>query len=420
MFLTRRDFLKSGGLSLAALAFKPFSGISYQPGPLQETADLLRNLPALTGEDFAQRREKALRLLAEHNIDAIFIGGGTNLVYFTNVSWWLSERVFGVLLSRKKEPIWVCPAFEVKRAEELIPPGQEIRTWEEHENPYEIIKGILKDLGLATGKLATAPDLRAFEVHGLRRTLGAVEIVDGAPVTEGCRAMKSEKEIAFMEVANRLTKMAYREAFKAVREGISQSELAAEFRAAHQKLGVTGSGGPQFGPNSAFPHGSIVPRTLKAGDIILVDGGCSVQGYRSDVTRTIVFGKPTDKQRRIWDIVKKAQRAALQAARPGVTCEEVDAAARKVIEDAGFGPGYKYFTHRLGHGIGLDGHEYPYLVKGNKLKLAPGMTFSNEPGIYIYGEFGVRIEDCMVITETGARILGGMEALSIDQPFAED
>jgi len=233
MFLTRRNFLKRGGLCLAGLAFKPFSGISFQPGPLQEATNLLKNLPALTSEDFAIRREKALRLLAEHKFDAIFIGGGTNLVYLTNVSWWLSERVFGVLLSRKKEPIWVCPAFEVKRAEELIPPGQEIRTWEEHENPYEIIKGILKDIGLATGRLATAPDLRAFEVYGLRRALPTVEIVDGAPVTEGCRAIKSEKEIAFMEAANRLTKMAYREAFKANREGISQSELGAEFRAAH-------------------------------------------------------------------------------------------------------------------------------------------------------------------------------------------
>lgn len=420
MSLTRRNFLKAGGLSVAAITLKPFPAFSPPSAGLQAENDLLRTIVPLTPEDYAARREKAVRLLAENNLDALFIGGGVNLVYFTAVNWWLSERVFGVVLSRKKDPVWVCPAFELKRAEELISSGQEIRTWEEHESPYEIIKGIMKDLAASTGKLATAPDLRAFEVHGLRRTLTGMEIVDGAPITEGCRGIKTAKEIAFMDVANRLTKIAYREAFKAVREGMTQAELAAVFRSSHQKLGVTGSGGPQFGPNSAFPHGSMVQRSLKPGDTILVDGGCSVEGFRSDVTRTIVFGEPTDKQKRVWDIVKKAQTAALKAAKPGVTCEEVDAAARKVIEDAGFGPGYKFFTHRLGHGIGMEGHEYPYLVKGNKLKLSPGMTFSNEPGIYIYGEFGVRIEDCMVITEDGARFLGGMEAVSIDQPFADE
>jgi len=417
MLIKRRDFLKTSGLSLAAISLSPFSNLSPSLLASQEAENLLKNLSPLTPEDFAARREKAIRLLAEHGFEAIFIGGGTNLLYFTRVNWWLSERLFGVLLSRKKDPIWVCPAFEAQRAGELIPAGQEIRTWEEHESPYELIKGIMKEIGAATGKLATAPDLRAFEVHGLRRTLSSIEIVDGAPITEGCRGVKTAKEIAFMDAANRLTKLAYQEGFKAVKEGISPGELANAFRAAHQKLGVTGSGGPQFGPNSAFPHGSLAPRTLKLGDTILVDGGCSVEGYRSDVTRTIVFGKPTDKQKRVWEVVKKAQTAALKAAKPGVACEEVDAAARKIIEEAGFGPGYKYFTHRLGHGIGMEGHEYPYLVKGNRLKLEPGMTFSNEPGIYIYGEFGVRIEDCMVITEDGARILGGMEAVAIDRPF---
>ena len=160
-----------------------------------------------------------------------------------------------------------------------------------------------------------------------------------------------------------------------------------------------------------------MPRTLQAGDAIIVDGGCGVEGYRSDITRTVVCGRPSDKQRRVWDVVRKAQAAALEAARPGATCESVDAAARKVVDEAGFGPGYKHFAHRLGHGIGMEVHEYPYFVKGNTLKLEPGMTFSNEPGIYIYGEFGIRIEDCMVITENGARHLGGLEAVSIEEPI---
>lgn len=220
-----------------------------------------------------------------------------------------------------------------------------------------------------------------------------------------------------MDLANRITKLAYREGFKQLREDMSARDLSAAISAAHQQMGVSGGGGPQFGPNTAFPHGSQVVRNLQRADVVLVDGGCAVEGFRSDITRTVVFDRPSDRQRKVWEAVKKAQTAALKAVRPGVTCESVDKAARRVIEVAGYGPEYKYFAHRLGHGIGMEGHEYPYLVPGNKLLLRPGMTFSNEPGIYIYGEFGVRIEDCMVVTEEGGRFLGGMEATAIDQPF---
>lgn len=221
-----------------------------------------------------------------------------------------------------------------------------------------------------------------------------------------------------MELANKITKLAYQQGFKSLKEGMSTGDLSSAISAAHRQMGVSGSGGPQFGLNTAFPHGSRVVRTLKEGDAVMVDGGCNIEGFSSDVTRTVVFGRPTDRHRQVFDIVKKAQMAALKAARPGVPCEQVDAAARKVVEDAGFGPGYKYFAHRVGHGIGMEGHEYPYLVKGNQLKLEPGMTFSDEPGIYIYGEFGIRTEDCFVVTQDGARFLGGMEALAIDQPFS--
>ena len=420
MSLTRRSFIKTGSLSLAALSLGPSAVATAGDGSAQELENLVAGVQPLGPDDYALRREKARRLLAEKGLDAIFIGGGTNLVYFTKVGWWLSERVFGVVLSPKKDPVWVCPAFEAERAKELVPAGQEIRTWEEHESPYELVGGIMKDLSAAAGRLGTAPDLRAFEVHGLRRTLTGVEIVDGAAVTEGCRGVKTAKEIAYMDLANRITKLAYREGFKSLRAGMTARDLSGAISAATQKLGSSGGGGPQFGPNTAFPHGSQVSRTLAEGDAVLVDGGCGVEGFRSDVTRTVVFGKPSDKQRRVWDIVRKAQKAALAAARPGATCESVDRAARKVVEDAGFGPGYKYFAHRLGHGIGMEGHEYPYLVKGNTLKLEPGMTFSNEPGIYIYGEFGVRTEDCMVVTEDGARHLGDLEAESIDRPIGAD
>ncbi|HPW17935.1 MAG TPA: Xaa-Pro peptidase family protein [Candidatus Aminicenantes bacterium] len=421
MPLTRRSFIKTGTVSLAALGLGTSAPDARPASGAQELRNLAAGVQPLGPEDYAARREKARRLLAANKLDAVFIGGGTNLVYFTKVGWWLSERVFGVVLSRKKDPVWVCPAFEAERAKELVPAGQEIRVWEEHESPYALIGGVMKDLGAAAGgRLGTAPDLRAFEVHGLRRALPGLEIADGAPVTEGCRGVKTEKEIAYMDLANRIIKLAYREGFKTLRAGMAARDLSGAIAAAAQKLGSTGSGGPQFGPNSAFPHGSQVQRTLAEGDIVLVDGGCAIEGFRSDVTRTVVFGQPSDKQRKVWDIVRKAQKAALAAARPGATCESVDRAARKVVEDEGYGPGYKYFAHRLGHGIGMEGHEYPYFVKGNTLELEPGMTLSNEPGIYIYGEFGVRTEDCLVVTADGARHLGGLEAVSIEEPFGAD
>jgi Xaa-Pro dipeptidase len=380
---------------------------------------MVAGVKSLTAEDYAARQEKARRLMAENKMDGLFIEGGVNLIYFANVNWWRSERTFGAVFNKKGNPIWVCPAFERKRAEELITAGQEIRTWEEHESPYSAIGGIMKDLAAGSGRLGMDPSMRVFIWHGLRRDASALDLVDGAVITDGCRGVKTVKEIAYLDLANEITKLAYREGFKQMREGMTARELGTAFSSAHQKMGVSGEGGPAFGPNTAFPHGSMSVRNLQQDDVVLVDGGCGVEGFRSDVTRTVFFGRPSDKQRRVWDVVKNAQTAALQAARPGAICESVDRAARRVIEEAGFGPGYTYFTHRLGHGIGMEGHEYPYLVRGNTLKLEPGMTFSNEPGIYIYGEFGVRIEDCMVITEDGARFLGGMEATAFDKPFGE-
>lgn len=409
----RRDFLKLGGLSLAlpSALRAATSGGAGAGGAQSLTAGLKPLEPA----DYEARLERARVLMDRAGLDAVFVGGGTNLSYFTAVSWGTSERTFGALLNRKGRPVWICPAFELERAKEALPAGDEVRVWEEHESPYALIGGAVRDLG--GRRLGLAPNLSAFQVYGLQRDAAGIETADGAVVTDGCRGTKTAKEIAYLDLANRITKLAFAEGFRQVREGMTPRELSGAISAASAKLGAAGGGGPQFGPNTAFPHGSRTPRTLQNGTVIMVDGGCRVEGYSSDVTRTIVFGRPSEKMIRIWEIVRKAQVAALEAARPGATCESVDAAARKVIEDAGYGPGYKHFAHRLGHGIGLEGHEYPYLVKGNKLRLEPGMTFSNEPGVYLYGEFGIRTEDCMVITEDGARHLGGMEAVSIEQPF---
>jgi Xaa-Pro dipeptidase len=221
-----------------------------------------------------------------------------------------------------------------------------------------------------------------------------------------------------MKRANEITLEAYRVAVESLKEGMTHHEVSAIIGAAHQAMGVEGGAGVQFAEFSAFPHGSSKPQKLKEGDVVMMDGGCSVEGYRSDVTRTVVFGKPTDRQRKIWDLEKKAQDAARDAVRPGVRCEEIDAAARKVVVDAGFGPGYKYFTHRVGHGIGLDGHEWTYLVPGNKTTLAPGMCFSNEPGVYVQGEFGIRLEDCFFVTEDGGELFT-RQSPSIDDPFGK-
>ncbi len=420
MSLTRRSFIKTGTVSLAALSLDPRAVAAPASGPGQELKNIAAGVAPLTPEDFAARRENARRLLAEQGLDALFVGGGTNLLYFTKVGWWLSERVFGVLLSRKRDPIWVCPSFEVERAKELVPAGQEIRTWDEHESPYALIGGVMKDLGASTGKLGTAPDLRAFEIHGLRRTLTGIEIVDGASVTEGCRGVKTAKEIAYMDLANKITKLAYREGFKTLREGMTTRDLAMAIAGATQKLGSQGGGGPQFGPNTAFPHGSQVPAISSP-----ATPSSSTAAAPSRATAPTSPGRsssasPRTSRRRSGTSSGKPNKAALAAAKPGATCESVDRAARKVVEDAGFGPGYKYFAHRLGHGIGMEGHEYPYLVKGNTLKIVPGMTFSNEPGIYIYGEFGIRTEDCLVVTESGSRHLGGLEAEAIDRPIGAE
>lgn len=414
MMVSRREFITMGGLSIATSGF---ASRLLAEAPQTQLENMVSGVKALTPEDFDGRQERARSLIAANGMDALFLIGSPDMRYFTNVNMWVSERTSGVVLGPRGKPVWVVPAFELERMKESIPAGHEIRTWEEHGSPFAIVGGIMKDLGAAAGRLGLGPSVRSFIHFGLRREAPQVELVDGSAITQGCRAVKTEKEIAFMDLANRITKLAYREGFRQLREGMKPEELDELIGGAHEQMGVDGGGGAQFGLSTAFPHGSNAERRLRDGDVVMVDGGCTVQGYAADVTRTVVFGKPTDKQRSVWDIVRRAQSAALKAARPGVTCEYVDAVARKMIEEAGYGPGYKYFAHRLGHGIGMEGHEHPYLVKGNQQKLQAGMTFSDEPGIYIYGEFGVRIEDCFVVTEDGGRVFGGMESVSIEQPF---
>ena len=414
MTIDRRDFVKFSALSTLGLAIDTKTAIAGQDAPVKPMAS---HAKPITGDEYLQRQETARRYMSDAGIDAVFLTGGSSLQYFTNAQWGLSERLFALVFPAKGELAWVAPAFEKGRALEQIKFGNDVRTWQEDESPYQLVASILKDRGVASGRLGVEETVRFAFSDGIAKAAPALRLTSADPVTARCRRVKSAHEIELMRLANQITLKAFEIALKSLKEGITNRELSAKVTAAHQQLGAGGGALVLFGEHSALPHGTVTPQKLREGDIVLVDGGCSVENYASDITRTTVFGKPTEKQLKVFDIVKRAQASALTTARPGVACEEVDAAARKVVTDAGFGPDYKYFTHRVGHGIGMDGHEWTYLVRGNKTRLEAGMTFSDEPGIYIPGEFGVRCEDIMVITENGAELLTG-QAPSLGRSFA--
>jgi len=433
--INRRSFVKMGSVaagatlaagcspnpSQAAAAPPPPQGAGSEPPSIAALLSMRDQAKPITAEERRGRIEKARRLMAERKIDALMLTGGTSLVYFSGICWGLSERLFTMVLPVTGDAFYVSPAFEEDRAREQIALGPlgnsaDVRTWQEHEDPYQRIGQGLKDRGISSGVLGIEETVRFVFSDGVSNAAPTITITSGTPVSAGCRAIKDAHELALMRLASQVTLKAYEAAWKALKDGMTQNDFASLVSQAHRKLGFEGGAGVQVGEYSALPHGSITPQVVREGSILLIDGGCSVEGYSSDISRTFVLGKPTDKMKQVFDIEYQAQTAALQAAKPGLPCEAVDAAARKVIVDAGYGPDYKYFTHRLGHGMGMDGHEWPYLVKGNTLPLAPGMTFSDEPGIYIRGEFGVRIEDDMVITENGAELMTP-QSPSLEDPF---
>jgi Xaa-Pro dipeptidase len=375
----------------------------------------------ITTDERAARIERAQGLMKVNEIDAMLLTGGTSLDYFTAVRWWRSERLFAIVIPRDREPFVVAPAFEEERAREQLArgplgAGTEVLTWEEDDDPYALTASGLQSRGLVAGRLGVEETVRFVFSDGLRHAAPVLELVSATPVTAGCRGVKDEHELELMKLACAVTLRAYDAAYRSLEEGMTQDDVRRLISAAHDRLGFSGGAGVQVGEYSALPHGSVEPQTVREGTILLVDGGCSVEGYRSDISRTFVLGKATDRMKQVFEIDLRAQNAALAAARPGVECQSVDAAARKVISDAGFGPDYAYFTHRVGHGIGMDGHEWPYLVRGNTLPLSPGMTFSDEPGIYIPGEFGIRLEDDMFITEDGAALMTP-QSPSLEDPF---
>lgn len=420
MCTDRREFLQMSALTAGLAAFT--TPTTAAP---QESTDAIRKLrplpgkpPSITDAERQSRIEKARKLMVENRIDAIFIESGSSMFYYTGVRWGASERMFALVIPARGDIAWVTPKFEEARARELIRFGKDIRAWEEDQSPAEVVAGIFKDRGISTGRIGIEERVRFFLYDNIRKAAPKLEFVSADPVTVGCRVIKTPAELALMQHANDITIAAFRAASTTLREGMTQFEFGAQVSAAFRALGTTGSALIGFGEYTAFPHGSIQPQKLREGDIVLMDGGTNIEGYQSDITRTFIFGKPTQRQRDVWDLELKAQNAAFAAAKPGATCESVDAAARKVIVDAGFGPDYKVpgLPHRTGHGIGLDGHEWTNFVRGNKTILQPGMCFSDEPMIAIYGEFGIRLEDCLYITDTGAKFFS-KQSSAIDKPF---
>lgn len=426
--ISRRRFLRASSVAGAALSLAPLAAAG--PADAAELPPSLAALPSMkhlaqpiTREERAERQERARRLMSANQMDAIVMSGGTSLQYFAGVSWWLSERLFAMVLPAKGEAFYVSPAFEEGRAREQLssgPAGEhaDVRVWQEDESPYQLIAQGLKDRGISTGTIGMEETLYFVYSDGIRKAAPHLQVVSATPVTAGCRRLKSQHELALMRLASQVTLTAYEASYKALKPGMTRDEFGHLLEVAHERLGFSGDALVEVGEYSAFPHGSIARQVIREGTIVLVDGGCTVEGYCSDITRTFLLGKPSDKMREVFAIVHRAQAAALQTAKPGVECQAVDAAARKVITDAGYGPDYKYFTHRLGHGMGLDGHEWPYLVRGNTTKLEPHMTFSDEPGIYLRGEFGVRLEDDMHITEDGAELFTPPSP-SLENPFGK-
>jgi len=388
------------------------------PEPIRKLRKMTDGIAPISMGEREARLEKARRLMKQNRIDAIYIEPGTTMSYYTGMRWGASERMFAVVIPARGEIAWVCPKFEEERARELIKMGNDIRTWEEDESPYQRVAEIFRDRGVRTGRVGMEERVRFFLFDGIRKAAPAIQYVSATAITAGGRMFKSPAEIALMQRANDLTIVAYKATRDSIREGMTQDEFAANCAAAFRALGVQGGVFVSFGKYTAFPHGSSTPQRLMEGDVVLMDGGCSVEGYQSDITRTFVFGKPTQRQRDIWNLERRSQDAGFAAAKVGAPCEAVDAAARKVITDAGFGPNYKTpgLPHRTGHGIGMDGHEWTNFVRGNKTPIQPGMCFSDEPTIVIYGEFGIRLEDCLYITESGPKFFTE-QSPSIDKPF---
>ena len=421
----RRQFL-IGSAAASALTLTPalraadMDGAGGLPKAFGGLKPLGGRVRPVTADEFHERLVRAQKMMSElePKYDALFFAPGTSLYYFTGIRWGISERLLALVLPRAGNPILVVPGFEEGRLREKLQFAAEVRVWQEDESPTKIAVGALGDRGVRTGRVGVEETAAFTFFDQLRGVAPGFECVSADAVTIACRGRKSAHELELMRLACGATCDVFRAVFASLKEGMSQEDISKLVEGGFSKMGLHGGALVLLGASAALPHGTVKPQKLNDGDVVLIDGGCALDGYQSDVTRTGIFGKTPEKVARVYEIVRKAQDAALDAARAGRLSGTVDDAARKVITDAGYGPDYKFFTHRLGHGIGLDGHEHPYLVRGSKTVLEPGMTFSNEPGIYIPGEFGMRCEDDMVIAGDGpAELLTPRFAVSLEKPL---
>jgi Xaa-Pro dipeptidase len=369
------------------------------------------------------RIARAVQFMCAQGINALVLPPGSSLFYFTGLRWASSERLTAAVLTQNGELDYITPAFEAATLEEAEHIDGRIHGWEEHEDPFALVARVLGTSSASPRSIALDEMAPFFVAEGLRSALRHDRLNNAVSVTRECRMRKAPEEIALLRAAKRITLEVQQRAARILRPGISATEVKRFIDEAHRRLGGGGSTFclAYFGEATAFPHGTSAEQVLREGDMVLIDTGCDVQGYKSDITRSYVFGDPSTRQRDVWNLEKSAQAAAFEAARPGVECQAVDRAARAVLESAGFGPGYKVpgLPHRTGHGIGLDLHEWTYLVEGNRQLLEPGMCFSNEPMICIYGEFGVRLEDHFYMTESGP-VWFTQPAHSCDAPFGAE
>jgi len=396
-------------------------GGSSTSSELAAIVNMRGDVQAITPAERHARIEKLQALMAEHGVDAVYLDASSSLFYFTGLRCKASERLHGAVITARGELRYICPQFEVEKTAAMISLPGDICGWEEHADPSALVIDLASPGKSGSGTLAVDETTPFFTFDGLRKAGNRFDFINASELTAACRMIKSPAELALMQRAKDITLEIHKAAARSLTVGIATDEVHEFIAAAHRKAGVDGPMSFSivlFGEPTAYPHGVPYPQTLAQGDMVLIDIGATVEGYHSDITRSYVFGEPSSRQRQVWDLELAAQAAAFAAAQPGTPCEDVDAAARAVIEAGGFGPGYATpgLPHRTGHGIGLDVHEWAYLVKGNRTALAPGMCFSNEPMICIYGEFGVRLEDHFYVTDDGPRWFT-QPCHSVDDPF---
>jgi Xaa-Pro dipeptidase len=412
----RRDLLVGGGAFAAAMTL-PLGRVIAQAAAELPTIPIP---PPISSEERLQRLAKARTLMRQHGIGAIIVESGPSLDYLTGVQWWRSERLTAAVIPAAGEPIIVTPFFERPSVAESLSIPAEIRTWNEDEEPLKLVADFLRERKVATAPIGFEETDRYFILDRLKQQLPGARIVSGNPVVRALRMIKTEHELALMRTANEIMLASVRYAGQRTRDGMTPADIDAMIAAAHKQLGSAYDGGlVLIGEASAYPHGSHKPHFVGRGDIVLMDCTSSVHGYQADITRTFVFGAdPTPEQRKVWEQVHRGQQIAIAAAKVGVPAGSVDDAVRRAYESWGYGPGYRLpgLPHRTGHGIGMEVHEPVYLVHGESTPLAPGMCFSDEPGIYIPGKFGVRIEDCWHMTADGPKFFT-QPPPSIDQPF---